>query len=191
MCPFSVPIKYSNPIHRFPYHPVHEYIPNSFLFSPFIPSHGITNSSILGSTNLSHQANKPVQIQTGCFRKLLNFSKKLDSSDSNPGDAGFAMTFVLNAARISSRLLSFHWGYPLVLSGYRTRFSSRMVKSSIRGGGEAVMMSNSTASCRQYVSSGRSLTSWPKGFSISTPMVARPMMMYAATSFLLEISFIV
>ena len=85
-----------------------------------------------------------------------------------------ATTFVLRAARISSTLRSFQSGNPWVLRGYSTRFSSRVVKSLTRGGGIAVMMSSSRATCLQYVSKGRSLTSWPKGFSISLPMVSRP-----------------
>lgn len=87
-----------------------------------------------------------------------------------------ATTLVLKADRISSTLRSFHSGNPVVLNGYSTRFSSRVVKSSTLGGGMAVMMSSSRAICLQYVSKGRSLTSWPKGFSISLPMVSSPRM---------------
>lgn len=44
------------------------------------------------------------------------------------------------------------------------------------GAGEEVMMSRSEASCWQNVSRGRSLTSLPKGFSISAQMDAMPWM---------------
>lgn len=112
--------------------------------------------------------------------RRLPSPKMVDESDP-PEDGVLATTFARSAARISSTLRSLQSGYPEVLRGKRTRFSSREVKSSTLGGGIAVMMSSSTAICLQYVSKGRSLTSWPKGFSISLPIVASPRMMYAAT----------
>jgi len=45
----------------------------------------------------------------------------------------------------------------------------------------AAIVSMSAARAVQNASKGRSLTSWPKGFSISLPMEAKPSIMYAAT----------
>lgn len=55
------------------------------------------------------------------------------------------------------------------------------MNSIILGAGVAVMMSISDAICLQYESKGRSLTSSPKGFSSSRPMVTKLRIIYAAT----------